>query len=87
MTGRKLLFINDVYTIGIEDMNAAESKALLGYLLEHSRQVSFLCRVRWEPGTLTMWDNRCVLHRATAIPATQKRIMHRTTIAGTGPVV
>ena len=33
-----------------------------------------------------MWDNRCALHRATRIPETEPRLMHRTTVAGSGPV-
>jgi len=86
VTGRKLLFVNDVYTIGIEDMNGPESKALLGYLLEHSKQVSFLCRVRWEPGTLTMWDNRCVQHHAINDYPGVRREMYRVTLAGEVPV-
>ena len=85
-TGRKLLFVNDVYTIGIEDMSGPESKALLGFLLEHSKQVSFLCRVRWQQGTLTMWDNRCVQHHAISDYAGQRREMYRITLAGEVPV-
>lgn len=86
VTGRKVLFVNDVYTVGIEDMFGAESNALLGYLLEHSKQVSFLCRVKWEPGTLTMWDNRCVQHHAINDYPGQRREMHRVTLAGETPV-
>jgi taurine dioxygenase len=86
VTGRKLLFVNDVYTIGIQDMNGPESNALLGYLFQHSKQVSFLCRVRWEPGTVTMWDNRCVQHHAINDYPGQRREMYRVTLAGEVPV-
>jgi len=86
ITGRKLLFINDVYTIGIQDLNRAESEALLDYLLAHCKQVSFLCRVRWQTGTLTMWDNRCVQHHAINDYPGQRREMYRVTLAGEVPV-
>lgn len=85
VTGRKLLFVNDVYTIGIEDMNGPESQALLGYLFAHSKQVSFQCRVRWEQGTLTMWDNRCVQHHAISDYSGMRREMFRVTLAGETP--
>ena len=35
---------------------------------------------------LVMWDNRCVLHRATIFDKTKYRcVMHRTTVAGRVP--
>ncbi len=86
VSGRKALFVNDVYTIGIEDMNDGESRALLGYLLEHSRRISFTCRVRWRPGTLTMWDNRCTQHHAIDDYSGRRREMYRVTVAGEKPV-
>lgn len=35
---------------------------------------------------IVMWGNRCALHSTTVVPEKQRRIMHRTTIAGDGPV-
>ena len=86
VTGRKALFINDVYTIGIEDMHPAESAPLLRFLSDHSRQISFTCRVRWEPGSLTMWDNRVAQHFAIDDYAGHRREMLRITLAGEPPV-
>ena len=85
-SGRRALFINEVYTIGLEDMTEAESKSLLDHLLAHSRQVSFTCRVKWRPGTLTMWDNRCTQHHAIDDYTGHRREMLRITIAGEKPV-
>jgi hypothetical protein len=41
---------------------------------------------RWAPGDLVMWDNRAVLHRGRPWDESRyRRVMHRTTVAGTGP--
>ena len=43
-------------------------------------------RHSWRVGDLVMWDNRCVLHRGRPWDsAREKRVMHRTTVAGDGP--
>ncbi len=40
-------------------------EAILTMLFTHiSANPAFQCRVRWEPGTLVFWDNRCVQHFA-----------------------
>ena len=85
-SGRQALFVNDVYTIGIEDMTEEESRGLLDFLLSHSRKISFTCRVRWRPGTLTMWDNRCTQHHAIDDYSGSRREMLRITVAGEKPV-
>ncbi len=47
-------------------------------------------RVHLVPGVagrrLVLWDNRCVMHRRNAFDGGQRRIMHRTQIAGDKPV-
>jgi len=82
-TGRKLLFCNPAFTTHIEGLSKRESRAILDMLYDHTANNPKLhCRVRWEPGTLTFWDNRCVQHYAVWDYRPQRRIGERVTIAG-----
>ncbi|MDA1074843.1 MAG: TauD/TfdA family dioxygenase [Proteobacteria bacterium] len=84
-TGRKCLWVNSVYTIGIKGMSESESRKLLKKLCEHSVQPQFVYKLKWQPDMLTMWDNRCVQHSAQGGYDGYQRIMHRTTVAGSQP--
>ena len=66
VTKRPALWINPTYTIRFENMTQEESEPLLNYLNQLIVNPQFCCRVRWEPGTLTLWDNRCTQHCATS---------------------
>ena len=85
-TGRKALYVNKVYTIRFKDMTAAESAPLLDYLHAHATRPEFICRNRWQKGTLSMWDNRCTQHYAVNDYDGFRRELHRTTCAGEVPV-
>lgn len=85
VTGRKTLFVNPVYTVGVEGMSEAESAAILGFLFEHMTRERFVYRHRWAANMLTMWDNRCCLHNATGGYDGHPRVLHRTTVAGDIP--
>ena len=41
----------------------------------------FLYRHRWQPNDMVFWDNRSVMHLATAFPETMRRRLNRTTPA------
>jgi len=85
VSGRKALFVNPVYTQWFEGMTEAESRPLLQFLFDHATKPEFTCRLRWEPGTLAIWDNRCLLHLAINDYDGSRRLLHRTTVAGTRP--
>lgn len=85
-TGRKGLFINHVYTVAIEGMAAAASRALLDTLFAHLIRPEFVYRHRWRADMLVIWDNRCVLHYADGGYEGYLRLMHRITLAGEQPV-
>lgn len=84
-TGRKALFVNEGFTVGIAGFSTREADALLAYLFRHSVQPEHLYRHRWQAGDLVMWDNRCTMHCATEYDLRYTRAMHRTTIQGDRP--
>ena len=72
---------SQAYTIGIAGMPADEAEALLAELCAHQVEDRFVYRHRWSAGLLTLWDNRCVLHRATGGYEGHRRLLYRVTIA------
>jgi taurine dioxygenase len=86
VTKRKALFVNSIYTTRIEGMTVEESRPLLDFLFDHAIRPEFTCRLRWRGGDLAMWDNRCAMHYAVNDYDGQRRLMHRTTIAGERPM-
>lgn len=64
-SGAEVLFVNPSFTESIEGLPRAESDALLEMLCQSVINNPRLhCRVRWQPGSLTLWDNRCTWHHA-----------------------
>lgn len=84
-TGRKAIFVNPIFTTQIMEIRKDESDAILNTIYQKMNLAELQCRVRWEPGSLTMWDNRCVFHRALNDYLPAKRLMHRTTLEGSLP--
>jgi taurine dioxygenase len=84
-SGRKALYINEGFTLGIEGMPADESRVLLEELNTHATQPCFVYAHHWRAGDLVFWDNRTTMHCATAYDTRYARTMHRTTIQGDTP--
>jgi taurine dioxygenase len=84
VTGRRALFVNRDYTVGIDGFTPAESDALLGFLYEHTARPEFTCRHRWDMGDVIVWDNRSLLHCVVG-DATGPRLLHKATMSGDAP--
>jgi len=85
-TRRKCLFVNPIFTTGINGLPRIESDAILRMLFEHTQQADFQVRFRWRPGSVAMWDNRCVQHLAIWDYFPNVRSGFRVTIKGDRPV-
>ena len=84
-TGKRILYVNPMFTLRIEGLTSGESDALLRFLFDHGASVDFQCRVRWAPGTVLVWDNACVWHYALDDYRPFERIMYRVTTVGERP--
>ena len=80
VSGEVSLYCDAVYAVGLEGMTDRESRPLLEFLVAHLTQEMFSCRLRWEPHTVAVWDNRICLHRAFNDYDGYRREMHRTTV-------
>jgi taurine dioxygenase len=86
VSGRKCIYVNKVFTKHIVGMTARESAMLLGFLCEQVKDPEYQLRVRWQPGTVVMWDNRSTQHRLIIDrDPKEHRILHRVTISGDVP--
>jgi len=87
VTGRTSLYISPIYNDQIDGMEPDEAKKLVAQLAEIASEPRFVYRHRWSPDDVVMWDNRCTMHQVTPHDPTERRVMHRTTIVGTEPVL
>ncbi len=85
-SGRKSLFLSS-HAGRIQGMEEPEARLLLMDLSEHATQPKFVHTHSWRAGDLTMWDNRCTMHRAREYDETKVRDLHRTTVSDGVPTV
>jgi taurine dioxygenase len=84
-TGRKALYVNFAHTVRFRDMTVEESAPLLAFLFQQQIRPELTCRFVWQPGSLALWDNRCVQHNPVNDYHGHRRVMHRITLEGDRP--
>jgi len=84
-TGKKALYLSALHTLRFDGMTEHESRPIIEMLDHHCVEPQFTCRVNWEPGQLTVWDNRCTLHNAINDYHGYRREMRRLTVGPERP--
>jgi len=85
VTGRKCIYVNPQFTLRIEGLEPPESRALLDVLFAQAQVPEYQFRLRWQPGTIVLWDNRSTQHYAANDYYPQRRRMERTAVVGEVP--
>lgn len=79
-TGRRLIYVNTLYTTRIVGVTRAESTTLTNFLSGLAAVPEWQVRFRWQPGSVAVWDNRSVQHYAVNDYHPYPRLMHRVTV-------
>ncbi|MEZ5853467.1 MAG: TauD/TfdA family dioxygenase [Hyphomicrobiaceae bacterium] len=88
VAGRAALYISPIYNDKIEGMADDEGPGAHRQdwpVLQAKRSSS--TSIAGAPHDILMWDNRCTMHYVTPHDPMERRVMHRTTIAGDAPVI
>lgn len=87
VTGRKCLYVNEQYTVGIEGMGEREGRQLIEALCAHITRPETIYTHRWQVNDFLIWDDCAVQHQAIGnYKPHQRRLIQRTSVDGTVPV-
>ncbi len=81
-TGKKLLYVNRLFTTHIVGVGKKESEAILNFLYDHIVTDEYTCRFSWEPNSIAIWDNRATQHKPVNDFFPAHRLMQRIVIDG-----
>jgi len=85
VTGHKSIYVNPQFTLRIEGLKPAESRAILDVLFAQAQVPEYQFRLRWTPGMIVFWDNRSTQHYAANDYYPERRRMERTAVIGDVP--
>ena len=80
VTGRPYVNVSESNTRWIIGIGAPESARIIALLLDMINRPDHQVRLRWEPGTIAIWDNRGTQHYAVSDYPQYRRMMHRVVV-------
>lgn len=83
-TGETTLFFSRPYLLRFDGLRDDEGDLLAERLEAHITRDANVVRLSWKPGTIAVWDNYCVSHRALNDYHGHRRRILRVSVAGTG---
>ncbi len=86
ISGKKVIYVNELFTTHIIGMKPKESHALLDFLHDHIITPEFTCRFQWQPNSVAIWDNCSTQHKPINDYHPSHRLLQRITIDGGKPV-
>ena len=86
VSGRKSLYVNEIFTTHIPQLTAKESDAVLNHLTDHIAHPQFQVRFKWAENSVAFWDNRAVQHHAMWDYFPEVRSGYRVTVKGDRPI-
>jgi alpha-ketoglutarate-dependent 2,4-dichlorophenoxyacetate dioxygenase len=87
VNGRKAVYAG-AHASHVIGWSREEGRAFIKWLNDFATQPRFRYSHAWRSGDLVIWDNRAILHRATAYDTVRhQRLMQRTTVGGDRPTV
>ena len=82
-TGQTTLYVQQGFVKHLHESHGIpeeEERAMLAEMKGQEGRLEYTCRFSWEEGSIAMWDNRAVLHSASADFWPYSRYMERLTI-------
>ena len=81
--GRRCLFLSANVAWYVGGMPIEQGEALHRELIDWATQDQFVYSHEWRVGDLLLWDNRPTMHRVLPYDKSYRRVLQRTSVAGT----
>ncbi len=85
-TGRKIYYVGS-HCSHVIGWPLEKGRALVRELSGFCARPEHIYAHKWQAGDVVIWDNRSVLHRGRTYDPAERRVMHRATVAGDGPLL